>query len=149
MFSTDVWFTLDRDALKPTKAYEGDAGYDLYTNKEVVIPFGESRDVPTGIKMAMPPGYWAHLVSRSSTYRKLGLVVIDAVIDNGYRGELYIQAVSFRQQPQPKRDKFHVIPKGSRIAQLIFHRIEEVKWVERSKLPESDRGEQGFGSSGR
>lgn len=141
-----VRFRLEEGATAPTRAYEGDAGFDLYTSSEVVIEgFGKGRasyDVPTGLFIALPVSYWGHIVARSSTFRRYGLHIISAVIDNGYRGEMFIQAVN--PNPAPA-----IIPAKTRIAQLILHRILDVKWQQVDVLPESERKSNGFGSSGK
>lgn len=135
-------YRLEPGAKKPTKSYPGDAGWDLYTSQEVAIGNGQRGIIKTGVFVSLPHGFWAHLVSRSSTLGKHGLLVIDAVIDNGYRGELFVQV----QNPGTKTA---IVPAGNRIAQLVLHRIHDVIWDEVQNLPESKRGENGFGSSGR
>lgn len=140
-----VLFKLEEGAKAPTKAYAGDAGFDLYTNREIVIEgFGKGRasyDVPTGLYLALPEGYWGHIVARSSTFRRYGLHIISAVIDNGYRGEMFIQAVNPNLAPV-------IIPKHTRIAQLLLHKIYDVQWLKVEELPATERKENGFGSSG-
>lgn len=140
-----VLFKLEEDAKTPTKSYDGDAGFDLYTHREIVVEgFGKGRasyDVPTGLFLALPQGYWGHIVARSSTFRRYGLHIISAVIDNGYRGEMFIQAVN--PNPNPT-----ILPKHTRIAQLILHKIYEVQWEQVKELPTTERQGNGFGSSG-
>lgn len=101
---------------------------------------GALRDVPTGLYVALPPGYWGHLVSRSSTPRKWGVHVVDAVIDNGYRGELFIGVRNPGNGVQ--------IPKHTRLAQLIVRKMVAVEWEEATSFPPSARGRGGFGSTG-
>lgn len=129
------------DAKAPTQGYDGDAGWDLYTSQDSVVEPGRTALVSTNIHMALPAGYWAQIISRSSTPRKYeGVTVVEAVIDNGYRGELFIQVANTGH-------KTHTIEKGSRIAQLVLHEIHRVKWVQQV-LPKSQRGNSGFGSTG-
>ena len=92
-------------------------------------------------------------MSRSSTTKRHGIIVLDGIIDNGYRGEMFAQVYN----PVPPsaigpgwiKENTRVIPKGTRVAQLILHKIYDVLWVEQAILPESKRGSNGFGSSGR
>lgn len=136
-----VLFTVGEGGITPRKAYAGDAGFDLFSSREVVVPPNSYFDVPTEIRAALPSGFWAQIISRSSTYRKYRLQVVEAVIDNGYRGELFIQVINNGSAPV-------TVERHSRIAQLILNRIEPIVWVETAELPPSDRGERGFGSSG-
>jgi dUTP pyrophosphatase len=129
-------------AQKPVRAYVGDAGFDLFISRTQVIPPRSFADVHTDISAAIPEGLWARIVGRSSTIRKYGLQVQDAVIDQGYRGELFIGVWNMT-------DNQVVVNEGSRIAQLIFHLIVAPEWQEVKRLPKSDRGRKGFGSSGK
>lgn len=126
----------------PTRAYDGDAGFDLYCSEERILMQGEFRDIPCGIKIEMPPGYWALIKPRSSTLRRKGLLVAEGVIDNGYRGEIFVGVQCLGTAAK--------VEKGERLAQLIpFHLTAaamEPLWVD--ELNPSDRGEKGFGSSG-
>jgi len=126
----------------PTKAYPGDAGWDLYVSRDVVIPARSFTDIHTDIAIAMPEGLWGRITGRSSTLRKYGLLVNEGIIDNGYRGELFAGVFNLTDH-----DRF--IPAGARIAQLIFHRlIEDLQWEPTLVLPPSQRQSRGFGSSG-
>ena len=126
----------------PTKAYPGDTGWDLYVSRDVVIPARSFTDIPTNIAIAMPEGLWGRITGRSSTLRKYGLLVNEGIIDNGYRGELFIGVFNLTNH-----DRF--IPAGTRLAQLIFHwLIEDLQWELTVVLPPSQRQDKGFGSSG-
>ena len=126
----------------PTKAYPGDTGWDLYVSRDVVIPARSFTDVHTDIAIAMPEGLWGRITGRSSTLRKYGLLVNEGIIDNGYRGELFIGVFNLTDH-----DRF--IPAGIRIAQLILHwLIEDLRWEPTMILPPSQRQDKGFGSSG-
>lgn len=128
----------------PTKAYPNDAGWDLYVSRPVVVPPRSFVDVHTDIYVAMPEALWGRITGRSSTLRKRGLLVNEGVIDPGYRGELFIGVWNLRDEPVE-------LKVGDRIAQLIFHRVVEVLWhdVFGGELPKGERGDKGFGSSGR
>ena len=126
----------------PTKAYLGDTGWDLYVSRDVVIPACSFTDIHTDIAIAMPEGLWGRITGRSSTLRKYGLLVNEGIIDNGYRGELFIGVFNLTNH-----DRF--IQAGTRIAQLIFYwLIEDLQWESTMVLPPSQRQDRGFGSSG-
>ena len=126
----------------PKRGYETDAGYDLTVSKSIDIRAGELTRVEHNIRVALPPNTWGMLVTRSSTPAK-GLNVVPAVIDNGYRGPLHIQVWNVTDQPVYVRE-------GERLAQLIVMPMitPDVKWAKDNTLPPSDRGENGFGSTG-
>lgn len=126
----------------PHRKYRGDAGADLVTSEEVTVPPGEFRDVPTGLRLGLPNGYWARIVGRSSTLRKRGLLVAEGVIDQGYTGPIYSGVWNLTDAPIT----IHV---GERVAQLILHAIVPAIYVETNEVVSSDgRGHNGFGSSG-
>ena len=128
----------------PTKVYPGDAGWDLYVSRDVVVPAYSFVDVHTDIAIAMPEGVWGRITGRSSTLRKYMLLVNEGIIDNGYRGELFIGVFNLTNH-----DRF--IPVGTRIAQILFHRLVEkwgLQWEPTMVLPPSQRQDKGFGSSG-
>lgn len=141
------------DAITPTNAYGDDAGWDLYTlNNTAIGPYGIT-DVRTGIAIALPTGYYARIVARSSTTRKGGIGIVEGIIDAGFRGELFAGAYLLRhmmldaaQQPYEAQDI--ITPGGFSICQLIVQEVKPVRFVEVSELPISVRGERGFGSSG-
>lgn len=127
----------------------GDAGVDLYvllapedkTNGLVIFP-GERRLLDAGMKLELPEGYYARIVHRSSTERRHRLRVVEGIIDNGYRGQLYVQVSNDNTFPI-------TLHHGERIGQLIILPIVQGEFVEVDELAPSDRGEGGFGSTGR
>ncbi len=133
---------LDAEAQMPVKAYETDAGFDLPCTERQWIPPGATMDVSTGFAIGMPPGWWGRIVGRSSTMRSRGLLVIEGVIDAGFRGELFTCVHNPTDKP------IYVDP-GDRLAQLLFLPVPAVHWHEVKQLSESERGVNGFGSSGR
>lgn len=130
--------------FEPSYAKPGDAGADLRSTAELVIKAGERALVPTGVKIAMPNGYVGLVHPRSGLAVKHGITVLNApgTIDAGYRGEIMVPLIN------TSREDFE-ISKGDRIAQLVFQKVEIARFVTVSELPESSRGETGFGSSGR
>ena len=128
--------------IAPRKSYSGDAGYDLVVSEDVDIAPHTFADVKTGIAIELPHGVWARITGRSSTLRKRGVLVNEGIIDNGYRGELFIGAYNLTNM-------IVHIKQGERIAQLIPHEIVSVRWRRTDKLKPSLRGTSGFGSSGK
>ena len=139
-----VEFELGKNAKAPFKKHSGDAGWDLYVSRDCVIPPGETVDVHTDIKINMPPYLYARITGRSSSLRKYNLLVNEGIIDNGYTGELFVCIHNLG-------DKDFVVEKGMRLAQVIFHTIEDIRWceVEEVKPAPGKRGDNGFGSTGK
>jgi dUTP pyrophosphatase len=136
---------LDPDLPLPRYAHPGDAGLDLIAREGAVVPAGGGRAlVPTGIAIAIPPGYAGLVVPRSGLALRHGISLVNTpgVIDSAYRGE--VQVVLLNTDPA---DDYQV-HRGDRIAQLVVQRVEEVAWREVEALDGDDRG-GGFGHSGR
>jgi dUTP pyrophosphatase len=131
------------EAVVPTRAYAGDAGIDLSACERVELGPGERSLVPTGLAVAIPPGYAGYVQPRSGLAAKHGLSIVNTpgLIDSGYRGELLVNLLN-----TDRRVPFVVEP-GMRIAQLVVLELPEVELVEVDELPESERGVRGFGSS--
>lgn len=137
-----VEFKLGEGAKRPYKRYPGDAGWDLFTSQECVVGPGETVDVHTDIYVDMPLRVYGRITGRSSSLRKHHLLINEGIIDNGYTGELFICVHNLGDKP------FHVKP-GMRLAQLLFHVIEDVRWSEVPEISSTkDRGNSGFGSTG-
>ena len=123
----------------------GDAGLDLHAREGAVVKAGGGRAiVPTGIALAIPPGYAGFVVPRSGLALRHGVSLVNTpgIIDAAYRGELKCVLIN----TDPTSD--YEITRGDRIAQLVIQRVEEVKWVAVDELDGLDRG-GGFGHSGR
>jgi len=127
-------------AKVPSKAHGTDAGYDLHSTVDVYIPPGATLSVPIGIATAFDEGYVALVWPRSSS-GLAGIDVFAGVVDAGYRGEWRVVLYN-------STDADVLIRVGDRVAQVLFQRVEDpdVDLVER--LPDSDRGTAGWGSSG-
>lgn len=138
-----VEFEVGEGGKDPFKKHRGDAGWDLFTSEDCIIPAGATVDVHTNIRMDMPPYLFARIVGRSSTLRKHGLLVNEGIIDNGYTGELFVGVHNLT-------DTDFEVKKGMRLAQILFHTIEDVRWVrvDEIKATPGKRGEAGFGSTG-
>ena len=139
-----IEYELGQGAKKPFKKYNGDAGWDLFVSRPCDIAPGETVDVHTDIKINMPPKTYARITGRSSTLRKHNLLVNEAIIDNGYTGEMFVCIHNLG------KETFHVEP-GMRLAQMIFGTIDDIRWSEVDEIrPDpKKRGNSGFGSTGR
>jgi len=137
-------FELGENAKTPFKKHTGDAGWDLFVSRSVTIQPGETVDVHTDVKMDMPPFLFARITGRSSTLRKHKLLVNEGIIDNGYTGELFVCVHNLGDKP-------FLVEKGMRLAQILFHPIEDVRWSQVTQIYTAPgrRGEAGFGSTGR
>ncbi len=136
---------LDPRAELPTRAHAGDAGLDLHALEEVVLQPGERISVGTGVAVEIPDGLAGLVLPRSGLARRHGIALVNApgLIDSGYRGEVQVLLLNTdRSSPVGLRA-------GERIAQLVLVAVEAAAVEEVSELAGSDRGEGGFGSSGR
>ena len=142
---TELPFRRLRPEGKLPKAQQpGDAGLDLCSAVDVVVEPGERAMIPTGVAVAIPEGHAGLVLPRSGLASKRGLTMANSpgLIDAGYRGEVICAAVNLdREQPVK-------ILVGDRIAQLVIVELPRVEptWVD--ELPETTRGEGGFGSTG-
>ena len=131
------------DAGLPAYARPGDAGMDLRSVEDVVVPrFGRAL-VRTGLVMMLPPGYEAQVRPRSGLALKHGVTVLNTpgTIDSGYRGEVGVILANFGEADFP-------VAKGDRIAQLVVAPVTQAEIVEAAEIDETDRGTGGFGSTG-
>jgi dUTP pyrophosphatase len=131
---------IEQNAVLPTKAYDGDAGYDLYCIKDFTLSVNSTTIVNTGIAVEIPSGYVGLIWDRSSMGAK-GIKVLGGVIDSTYRGELKVILYSLTNNP-------YFFPAGSKIAQLLIQKVENMAIREISTLTSSERDSKGFGSSG-
>ena len=132
---------LHPQAILPKYACANDAGMDFYSLENEIINPGERKLIPTGIAMAIPPGYVGLIWDKSGIASKHGIKTMGGVIDSGYRGEIRIVLHNLSNQPFP-------IEKGMKIAQMLIQPVEQKKIVEVEELDETSRGEGGFGSTG-
>ena len=136
---------LSDSAILPSRAHGGDAGLDLYANEAAHIGPGERWSVGTGIALEIPDGHAGLVMPRSGLARRHGISLVNGpgLIDAGYRGE--VRVLLLNTDPA---EIFRVQP-GDRIAQLVIAPIVLAEPIEVEALVESDRGEGGFGSTGR
>jgi dUTP pyrophosphatase len=135
---------LHPDAVVPSYAHPGDAGADLCTTVDVRLAPGERALLPTGLAMALPEGYVALVHPRSGLAARCGLSIVNTpgTVDAGYRGEVKVLLINL----DPREDV--VLSRGDRIAQLVVQQVERARFVEVETLPDSSRGEGGYGSTG-
>ena len=128
----------------PKYAQPGDAGADLRSSQAIVIQPGERATVSTGMAIALPAGYVGLVHSRSGLAAKNGIMVLNSpgTIDAGYRGEIKVTLLN-----TDKSEPFE-IKVGDRIAQLLVQQVEQARFIQVEFLPDSNRGDGGFGSTG-
>lgn len=130
----------------PFYATVGAAGMDLKAKLEspVVLAPMERKLIPTGLKIQLPNGYEAQVRPRSGLALKHGITVLNSpgTVDSDYRGDIGVILINLGDAP------FEIV-NGERIAQLVIAKHEQVSWTPVETLEESDRGEGGFGSTGK
>lgn len=140
----EVRFTrLHPEAITPRIAHDGDVAADLFALESIYMRPGSSAKISTGIAIALPPGYYGRVLSRSGLAFTHQIEAGAGVIDNGYRGE--IQVVLHNHSHS---DAYHV-QAGDRVAQLMIRRYEEFELIETDQLDDTERGTAGIGSTGR
>ncbi len=136
---------LDPSVPLPRYAKGGDAGADIVTRIDLTLAPGERALAPTGIAIALPNGYAAFVHPRSGLAIKHGVTMVNApgTVDAGFRGELQVILIN-----HDLKDSI-TFKRGDRIAQLVVQKVERAEFIEVSELPGSNRGDGGFGSTGR
>lgn len=132
------------DERNITYAHEGDAGADLRSVEDTIITPNSRILVHTGLHMAIPSGYVGMVCPRSGFALKQGVTVLNApgIVDSGYRGEVGVILLNTSEQTV-------TVHKGDRIAQMVFVPYAYMTFEHVESLPETDRGEGGFGSTGK
>ncbi|HHT78603.1 MAG TPA: dUTP diphosphatase [Actinobacteria bacterium] len=135
---------LDKTIAYPEYAHEGDAGLDLRSTIDTVLKPFERKLIPTGIKIEIPRGYAGFVQPRSGLAIKNGISLVNTpgLIDSNYRGEIKAILINL-----DSREDFY-IKKNDRICQLVIIKVQEAEIVFAEELENTDRGENGFGSSG-
>ena len=134
---------LHDDAIVPNFAHKGDAGMDLYSIEEVVIPASESRLIKTGISIALPKNTEAQVRPRSGLALKHSVTVLNTpgTIDEGYRGEIGVILINHGKED-------FTVNKNMKIAQMVVKPIYDINILEVNDLDDTERGNGGFGSTG-
>lgn len=132
---------IDFSAKIPNYANKNDAGLDLYSVEDLIIKPNGRMAIRTGVKMEIPDGYVGLVWDKSGLAMKNGIKTMAGVIDSGYRGEIKVVLINLSNQD-------FEIKKGMKIAQMLIQKIEHPEIEEVKELSESDRGGNGFGSTG-
>ncbi len=137
-----IFEKITEDAKIPERQHSDDVGYDLYSSESTTIKVGEVKTVPTGLKMKLPKNIEAQIRPRSGLALS-GISVLNSpgTIDPGYRGEVKIILANLLGEN-------FTVEEGDRIAQMIFNRVEHPEIIE-GVTDETERGEGGFGSTGK
>ncbi len=135
---------LEPQAVVPTRAYDGDAGLDLYSAEAWRIDPGERVSIGTGLAVAIPAGHAGLVLPRSGLAARSGIALVNApgLIDAGYRGEIRVLLLN-----TDRENAFDIDP-GDRIAQLLVVAFAPAEPIEVAELDETARGLDGFGSTG-
>ncbi len=131
------------DAIIPNYAHIEDAGMDVYSNEEKLIPARSWDLVKTGISMELPSGYEAQVRSKSGLSLKSGLIVLNSpgTIDENYRGEVGVILMNVSNQD-------YKVEKHQKVAQMVINKVEHFKVIEVEEISNSSRGDGAFGSTG-
>ena len=130
------------DAKLPEQPHNSDTGYDLYSVVEVTVPARGAAVIPVGLTLGyLTPGCWFRIEPRSGLGFKHNLQPHLGIIDNGYRGDLGVKLYNFS-------DASVTLPKGSKIAQIVLYLHFTAKVTETNKIDNTERGKDGFGSTG-
>jgi dUTP pyrophosphatase len=136
---------LSNEVLTPKYETPGSSGMDIAAciDRDIIINSGDKALVPTGFSLAIPLGYEVQIRPRSGLAIKKGITVLNTpgTIDSDYRGEIKVVLINL------SKEKF-TVKNGERIAQMVVCPIEQVSVDEVKELPETDRGKDGFGSTG-
>lgn len=135
---------LTEEAILPKRTYEHDAGFDLHSAEDVMLKPGEVKAIGTGVAIEMPQNYHAETRPRSGLAAKHSITVLNTpgTIDSGYRGEIKVILINHGKEE-------FLISKGERIAQMLFSKIDPVIFTEVDEIADTERGDKGFGSSGK
>ncbi len=125
----------------PTKAHKADAGFDLYPPEYVTVEAFGSATIDTGVHVEIPEGYVGFIKSKSGLNVKLGLRA-EGVIDSGYTGSIVVKVYN-------DSIKAYTFARGDKITQLVILPIPHVELEKVDSLEDTERGSNGFGSSGR
>ena len=159
---------LSHTAITPTKAHTTDAGFDLYADEDVTLKYGETVAIKTNIAIELPEGYVADVRPRSGLTLNTGFRVHYGTVDSGYRDgigiicengshiqndengkkRVYMAASGTLSNASTWEQEILFVPKGSKIAQLVILPIPEITLQEVEEISDSERGVNGFGSTG-
>ena len=133
---------MSANARAPTRSTEGSAGYDLYSIEDNSIKPGHRKIIDSGIALAFPKSHYVRVAPRSGLDVKKGIDVMAGVVDSDYRDSIKVVLINHSEEE-------YGIKAGDRIAQLILTKIDTPKVDIVEELTKTDRGIDGFGSTGR
>ena len=136
-----VKVVLDEEAKMPCRAFSGDAGYDLFSREDAVIYPSSGGLFDTGVHVAIPEGYVGFLKSKSGLNVNYNIVSCGGTIDEGYTGSIRVKLYNLGKKP-------YMIRKGQKICQLVIMPCLKPELEVVDELEETERGNNGFGSSG-
>lgn len=137
----EIRVKLDAGAKLPTRAHKHDAGLDLYAKEDKIVRAHGSAVFDTGVHMEIPVGYVGLLKSKSGLNIRHG-ITSDGTIDSGYTGAIRVKLCNHG-------DRHYFVQAGDKISQIVILPIVTPELAVVDELPETDRGDNGFGSSGR
>lgn len=133
---------LSENGTIPVRSSHGAAGYDVYSSCSGTIPPKQRLLIPLDISIELPPGHYGHIVARSGLAVRNGIQVMAGIIDEDYRGNVGVLLYN-------SSDTEYSFSKGERIAQMIIKRYEIVEFITKETVTETQRGTNGFGSTGK
>ena len=139
--SNTMKIMLDEGAYMPTRAHETDAGLDLYARETAIVYGGNSAEFDTGVHIELPPDTVGFLKSKSGLMVNHG-ITSEGVVDEGYTGSIVVKLFN-------NSDGYYVVNRGDKISQLVILPILKPELELVDSLEQTDRGNNGFGSSGR
>lgn len=146
MKRVEVKVVREKNVTLPKYETEGSAGLDVRANitEPIVLKSLERVLIPTGLKIAIPEGYEVQVRPRSGLAIKHGITMLNSpgTIDSDYRGEIKVIAVNLSNET-------YTIEPNERIAQLVLNKVEQIEFVEVDELDATNRGEGGFGHTGK
>ena len=142
MFRKKMKVMLEEGAYMPVRAHEKDAGLDLRTPVDVVVPAGGSAVIDTGVHVALPKGMYGKLESKSGLNVRHSVVSLGGTIDEPYRGAIKVKLYNLGTED-------YVFEAGDKVVQMVIQPYCAPELEVADSLDETDRGSSGFGSSGR
>lgn len=133
---------LDEGAYIPEKAHMADAGYDLRTRERVVLHRHSSVDIDTGVHLEIPMGWYGYLESKSGLNRHHHVAACGGTIDAGFTGPIVVTLYNFD-------DVDYIFEKGDKVVQIVFMPCGNFSMTQVDKLEPTERGNNGYGSTGR
>lgn len=140
-YEMSFFVNIEPNAFLPKRAHEADAGFDLYSPVPALIPARGSAVIDTGVHIAIPRGYAGLICSKSGLNVTHG-IISDGLIDSGYTGSIRVKLYNLS-------DESYLVVAGDKVSQIVFIPIAEPTLVPVDSLEETERGDNGFGSTGR